>query len=276
MPDLVIVNADDYALTTGTSRAILRAHHEGIVTSTSVLVLGPAFRETAPWLTREPALGVGVHLAAVGEDPPLAPPEKIPSLCRGGKLPASWRTFLGRALAGKIDPLQVEHEFALQIQAVLDVGLKPTHLDTHQHLHIWPAIGQVVLRLCDRFRIPAIRVPRAGRGRPPSILVDLLGRRLGSRARAAGVRYPRQFGGFDQAGAMTKPKLLRLLQRAVHAGSFEIGVHPGLADDPERARYQHWGYSWSTELETLMDPAIRKAAQGLGLKLGTYADLATA
>ena len=275
MPDLVIVNADDYALTTGTSRAILRAHHEGIVTSTSVLVLGRAFRETSAWLKREPALGVGVHLAAVGEDPPLAAPEEIPSLCPGGKLALSWRTFLLRALGGKIDPLHVEHEFALQIQAVLDVGLKPTHLDTHQHLHIWPAVGEVVLRLCRRFQIPAIRVPRARRGRPPSLAVDWLGRRLGARARAAGVLYPKQFGGFEQAGAMTKEKLVTLLRRAVHAGSFEIGVHPGLDSDPERSVY-HWDYKWSEELETLVDAEVRRETERLGLKLGTYADLGAA
>lgn len=275
MSDLVIVNADDYALTTGTSRAILRAHHEGIVTSTSVLVLGRAFRETAPWLTRESALGVGVHLAAVGEDPPLAAPEKIPSLCPGGKLALSWRTFLARALGGRVDPAHVEHEFALQIQAVLDVGLKPTHLDTHQHLHIWPAVGEVVLRLCRRFQIAAIRVPRARPGRPPSLMVDWLGRRLGARARKAGVLHPRQFGGFEQAGAMTKQKLLTLLGRAVHAGSFEIGVHPGLAGDPDRARY-HWDYKWAEELDTLVDAEVRTEAKRLGLKLGTYADLGAA
>lgn len=272
MSDLVIINADDYALTTATSRAILQAHREGVVTSTSVLVLGPAFRETAAWLTHEPALGVGVHLAAVGEDPPLAAPEKIPSLCAHGKLAPSWRTFLARALRGKIDPAHVEHEFSLQIQAVLDVGLQPTHLDTHQHLHIWPAVGEVVLRLCRRFGIPAIRVPRARRGRPQSTMVDWLGRRLGARAQAAGLRYPRQAGGFDQAGAMTKQKLVTLLQRAVNAGSFEIAVHPGSAIDPDRARYR-WGYKWSDELDALVDPDVRKAAERLGLKLGSYADL---
>jgi hypothetical protein len=115
-------------------------------------------------------------------------------------------------------------------------------------------------------------VPRARRERPLSVGVDWLGRRLGARAEAAGLLYPRQSGGFDQAGAMTKQKLVRLLHRAVRARSFEIAVHPGLPIDPDRARYR-WGYKWSEELETLLDPEIRKEAQRLGLKLGTYADL---
>jgi hypothetical protein len=103
-------------------------------------------------------------------------------------------------------------------------------------------------------------------------MVDWLGRRLGARAHAAGLLYPRQFGGFEQAGTMTKQKLVALLHRAVEARSFEIGVHPGPAIDPDRARYR-WDYKWSEELDALVDPDVRKAAERLGLKLGSYADL---
>ncbi len=66
----LIVSADDYGLREGISSGILRAHREGIVTSTSVFAVGPSYPRTASWLGDHPALGVGVHLAAVGEDPP--------------------------------------------------------------------------------------------------------------------------------------------------------------------------------------------------------------
>ena len=63
---LLIVNADDYGLTAGVSRAVIEAHRAGIVTSTSVIALGPAFDRTRPWLDDAPEIGTGAHLAAVG------------------------------------------------------------------------------------------------------------------------------------------------------------------------------------------------------------------
>jgi predicted glycoside hydrolase/deacetylase ChbG (UPF0249 family) len=40
---LLIVNADDFGLTPGVSAGILDAHRHGIVTSTSVIAVAPAF-----------------------------------------------------------------------------------------------------------------------------------------------------------------------------------------------------------------------------------------
>ncbi|MEO7555425.1 MAG: ChbG/HpnK family deacetylase, partial [Acidimicrobiales bacterium] len=147
---LLIVNADDYGLTEGVSRAVLRAHREGVVTSTSALVLGPAFVATASWLDDVPELGVGAHLAIVGEDPPLLSAREIPSLVdKRGRLRLSWRQLLPRAALGRVDAADVEREMAAQLEALsAAVGAsRLTHVDTHQHLHLWPSIGRVVLRL---------------------------------------------------------------------------------------------------------------------------------
>ena len=95
MTRLLIVNADDYGLTAGVCRAIVRAHQDGIVTSTSALALGPAFAAHSALLDDAPELGVGVHLAVVGEDPPLLPASDIPSLVdRQGRLSLSWKRIL--------------------------------------------------------------------------------------------------------------------------------------------------------------------------------------
>jgi chitin disaccharide deacetylase len=95
---LLIVNADDYGLTEGVSTAILRAHRDGIVTSTSVLAIAPAFDRTSGWLAEAPTLGIGAHLALVGEDPPVLTAREIPTLVDGrGRLAMSWRTFLPKA-----------------------------------------------------------------------------------------------------------------------------------------------------------------------------------
>lgn len=272
-PGLLIVNADDYGLTLGISEGILRAHRMGIVTSTSVLAVGPAFPKVAPWLADDPDLGVGVHLAIVGDDPPLLPAREIPTLVdRRGRLYRTWRTFLLRWAGGRVDAADVAREFDAQFRLVRDLGLPITHLDAHQHLQLWSPIGEVVLGVARRYGVPAIRVPHFRAPRPTSAAVTLLARRLAREATRAGIGFPNQSSGIEVAGRLDLPLLERVLGRLARRADpvVELTVHPGEADDPDRARYR-WGYRWPDELEALTSPGAREAVARHGFTLASYA-----
>ncbi len=276
-PRLLIVNADDYGLTTGVSRGILQAHRDGIVTSTSVLTLAPGFAATAGWLGDVGSLGVGVHLAAVGEDPPLLSAAEIPTLVdKGGHLASSWRQFLPRAAAGRIDADDLAREFAAQADAVAGAGLPIGHLDTHQHLHLWPLVRGVVLDLAERLGA-GVRVTRSAARSPVGVVVRRLARTLEVDARARGLRFPESAVGLDEAGALDRATLVGALARFAAAGapSVEVGSHPGGEDDPERHRYR-WDYRWEEELAALTSPEAHRAVEEGGFTLGTYADLTIA
>jgi predicted glycoside hydrolase/deacetylase ChbG (UPF0249 family) len=272
---LLIVNADDYGLTPAVSRGILRAHRQGIVTSTSVLTLAPGFREAGAWLAQVPSLGIGVHLAAVGEDPPLLPSGEVRSLVDpAGRLPADWKRFLIRAVTGRIRPAELERELAAQIERVLELGVPVTHLDTHQHLHLWPSVREAVIRLARRFGIRAIRIPRASVRRMPGPGMALLAARLQRRASEEGLAFPDATAGFEESGRMGPARLFRVIDRLARSGAraAEIIVHPGESSDPDRERYA-WGYRWGEELEALLDGAARGHIARAGFHLGTFADL---
>ena len=278
MSRLLIVNADDFGLTPGVSAGILDAHRHGIVTSTSVLAVAPAFEETAPALRAacERGIGVGVHLAAVGEDPPLLPRSRVASLMDdddNGAFPLTWKAFLRRA-AG-VRPAELEAEFAAQIDRVRSAGLTVDHLDAHQHLHLLPKVRGVVVKLARRFAIRAIRVPRAGSRRLAGLGVRLLARGLARDAERSGLAHPDACEGFDDSGVMTAERLRRAVDRIAASGavSAEIFLHPGAAEDPARERYR-WGYDWAGELAALVDPRAREAVERSGLRLGTFGDLA--
>jgi len=263
---LLIVNADDYGLTEQISLGIIRGHREGIVTSTSVLALGPAYPKVAPWLDDVPTLGVGVHLAAVGEDPPLLSAAEIPTLVdRRGHLYESYKSLIVRIVAGRVDPADIEREFTAQLESVLELGLPIGHLDAHQHLHLWPPVGKVVLDLACRFDIPAVRVPHYRGLAPLAAGVTILGRRLATRARAVGLRYPHDGTGIEVAGRLDHERLQSALARLAARGapSVEVTVHPGEPDDPDRHRYD-WGYRWPDELDALTTDAARAAVDRLG------------
>lgn len=274
-PRLLIVNADDYGLTEAVSAGILRAHRQGVVTSTSVLAVAPGFSRSGRWLADEAELGVGVHLAVVGEDPPLLAASEVPTLVdRRGRFAISWRTFLRRSLTGRVDPDDIRRELTAQVEAVSGLGVAVDHLDSHQHLHMWPAMQPVVIGLAVALGIPAIRVPRSHRRHPVSVGVNRLSARLAASARAAGLRFADDSSGVDEAGHLDSAGLLSALDGFVARGatSAELGTHPGEADDPDRHRYR-WHYAWKDELEVLLAPESRRAVEDRDFVLGRYSEL---
>jgi predicted glycoside hydrolase/deacetylase ChbG (UPF0249 family) len=277
MTRLLIVNADDYGLTAGVCRAIVRAHRDGIVTSTSALAIGPAFVDHASLLDDVPELGVGVHLAVVGEDPPLLTAAEIPSLVeKDGRLALSWKRFLPRAFAGRVKVTDLRRELNAQLDAVAAALPRRalTHLDTHQHLHLWPPFGSLVVELARQRGIPAVRVTRSAGRSPRAIVVNRLARRFEMKATDAGLRTTAAFAGFDEGGTLATDDLIRTVGRlgASGAPTVELGIHPGEHDDVALARYE-WGYRWGDELDALVAPATREAVDRAGFTLGSYAAL---
>jgi chitin disaccharide deacetylase len=273
---LLIVNADDYGLTTAVSRAILTAADTGIVTSTSVLAVAPAFGATAPALASS-GLGAGAHLAAVGEDPPLLSAREVPTLVdERGAFSRSWRHLLPKVAAGRVDRDDLRREFTAQVEAISGAGITITHVDTHQHVHLWPTIGTVVLEVAAAAGVSAVRIIRSGGRTPVGVVVNRLGRRFEGAATAAGFRWPATATGLDEAGNLAGDRLVAAIDRlgAGGAASAELAAHPGEGDDADLDRCR-WGYRWADELAALRSPAARAAVDRHGFRLGSYADLAS-
>lgn len=271
---LLIVNADDYGLTDGVSRAILAAAEDGIVTSTSVLAVAPAFAAASRPLAAS-GLGVGAHLALVGEDPPLLTAREVPTLVdAAGAFSRSWRQLLPRVAAGRVDPADVRRELTAQFEAIRGAGLQVTHVDTHQHVHLWPPLGAIVLEVAAAAGVGAVRIIRSAARTPIGLTVARLGRRFEARATAAGFRWPASATGLDEAGGLAGTRMVEAIDRLGRSGapSVELATHPGEAGDPDLARYR-WGYRWSDELEALRSSSAREAVARHGFRLGTYADL---
>ena len=283
---VLVVNADDFGLTDGVSRGILEGAERGVITSVSVLALGPGFAGSAPLLAGTD-LGVGAHLAAVGEDPPLLSATEIPSLVDSrGRLAASWRQFLPRAALGRIDPEDLRREFTAQLEAVQGAGLTVDHLDTHQNLHLWPMVRDVVLEVGEAADVRVVRVTRSRARGPIGVVVRRLARDLEARLDARGWRYPTASTGLDEAGSLDVAAMVTavgVLGEAVRRGgstgpagaSAELATHPGRPTAADRQRYA-WDYRWDEELDALCSPEVREAIDAAGFRLGTFADLAPA
>ena len=272
---LLVVNADDFGLTAGVDRAILRCGADGIVTSTSVLATGPTLAGSLAALQAS-GLGVGAHLIAVGGAAPLLSAREVPSLVDGqGRFPRSWRAFVARAGRRAIDSDDLEREFAAQIDALLGAGLALTHLDTHQNIHLWPSVAKVVTRLARRYDIGFVRIPRTNGHSPLAMGVRVLSGRLTRRVGGAGLPTTDATVGLDEAGALHGIALRDAIERLGDsgAGAADLVCHPGEAGDPE-LEATGWGFAWADEVAALTSPAASEAVDAAGFRLGTYAQIA--
>lgn len=274
----LVVNADDVGLTPGVNRAALRGHVDGVVTSVSLLAVGRAFDDAVALLRDHPDLSVGAHLAVVGEDPPLLSRAEIPTLVdRHGRFPLRYRAFVMRAAAGKVDPADLRREVGAQLERIHSAGLEVSHLDTHQHTHLWPLVGSVVARLADESGIPWVRLPTSRAASPVGVVVRRLSGRLARRLDGFDLSYPDAYAGLDEAGRMDRQRFARAVAAVAGEGAAggvaEINVHPGEPDDPDLDRFA-WDYHWKDELSMLTDPRTTDLVRRHGIALTSFGQLA--
>jgi predicted glycoside hydrolase/deacetylase ChbG (UPF0249 family) len=164
LPPNLLVNADDFGLDPRISLAIARCAREGLVHSLSAVPFRDGFHaDLLRGLRKEcPRVRIGAHLTLV-EFPYLVPGGPARA---DGMPPADFRAFLGQYLRGKVDMAWVYRDWTAQIDLLASrLGRAPDHLDSHQHLHVFPGLWSAALRLQREFGIPRLRVPYESLGR---------------------------------------------------------------------------------------------------------------
>ncbi len=239
----LIVNADDFGLTSGVNRAVMELHEAGLLTSTSLMARAGATEEAIEMAVAHPSLGVGCHVVLVDGRPAL-PPREIPSLvdARTGEFRATLGGFLARLFTGRIRAAEIEAEAGAQMALLKGRGVRLTHIDTHKHTHIFPTVLRAVLRAGRRAGIGAVRHPfepewavRASTGAPLKRTAEIAAlRRLAPRWRA--ILQHEGFATTDGTIAMASTgsldaATLRSLLRQMPEGTWELVTHPGYNDD---------------------------------------------
>jgi len=275
----LLVNADDFGLCRGVTEGIVEAHRRGIVTSTSIIASGRDFAFAVDQAHANPALGVGVHLTLV-EERPVTDPAVIGTLVRpDGRLPRSYATLVAGAAAGRIRRKHIEAELRAQVDKVVAAGLKPTHLDSHQHVHALPSIFRMVVAIARDYGIRWIRVPRDSPLRPGAFAggqflskaaLCLLARYDVYASGRSGFSACHRMVGLFESGNLTEPRLLRILAH-LPDGTAELVCHPGKDDIACSQAYAHWRYHWETELAALSSERVKDTLRARAIQLIGYA-----
>lgn len=227
----LIVNADDFGLTTAINRGIIEAHERGILTSASLMVRYAAASEAANYARTHPQLSVGLHFDA-GE-----------WRYDDGEWKAAYEVVDSRGRDAVAD------ELARQLATFEELlGRAPTHLDSHQHMHLQEPARSVLSATAESLNVPL-------------------------RSCSDGVGYAGKFYGQTGEGepypeGISEAHLIAMIQE-LPAGWTELGCHPGYADDLDSV----YRSERETELRVLCSHRVREAIDRARVRLCSFHDL---
>jgi len=268
----LIVNADDFGLSSSVNEAVMRAHRDGILTSASLMVNEPGFGEAVALAKADPRLGVGLHLTLLQGHSTL-PPEKIPGLVDGrgefsnDPVGVGMNYFFRSSLRE-----QLRAEIHAQFDKFRSTGLPLDHVNGHLHLHLHPVVFKILMADADRLGIQRWRLTRDCLARARRLsrghlfykvshaaIYGWLSHRARAPLRERGIKHADITFGLLQNARVDEEYVLKLLPE-LPAGDSELYSHPSLDN------FKH-------ELDALVSPRVKEAVQKLGIQLIRYRDL---
>ena len=269
---VIIVHADDLGETHAVNAAALKALQGGTINSASLMVPCPWFPEIADYAKSHPDADFGLHLTLTSERVyyrwgPVAPADKVPSLVdQNGYFHHDWEENK------HINAKEVEIELRAQIERALAMGVRPTHLDSHQYRLIMNGkeLFDVMLRVAHEYRLPVF-VTRDWFADHPYLQAsldpgDIV---LDHTVTIEPGIPPEEWAEFY----VTALKNLK-------PGVTEFVIHPGYDDDELRAATRErstWGSAWrQRDYDFFTSDQFREILAQQNIKLITWRELAQA
>lgn len=280
----LIINADDFGYNRQITDGIVESHLNGVVTSTTAMANMPGIEYAATCVHAVPKLSIGVHLTLT-QGKPLSASEQVATLVKPDGCFYTFRELLGRMLKGKVRREHVEQELSAQIQHLVDLGIRPTHWDSHHHSATIPFVFGSAIRVAKRFGIPAMRIYKVYNFGQTMPLREQL-RRLPNRCYYALMFWrakklhgfcgpdqlvaPSRLAGYDAQGDLQS--FWHEAMSRVPEGISEFAVHPGRLHEDEQDHLQ-MRLKRVRELEILTSSSFREAIERHGIALISYHDL---
>jgi predicted glycoside hydrolase/deacetylase ChbG (UPF0249 family) len=227
----LIVNADDFGQSPCVNGGIIEAHRRGIVTSASLMVRWPAASEAAAYARDHPSLSLGLHVD-LGE-----------KAFRAGE----WVPVYS------VVPLQDMTAITAEVSRQLDLfrrlmGCAPSHLDSHQHVHLREPVRTVLIDVARQLGVPL-------RHCCPDVYYR-------------GNFYGQTAEGAPLPDAISVNGLIHILE-TLPSGCTELGCHPADGCDLDTM----YRSERLEELRVLCDPQVRAALQVRGIELRSFKTL---
>ena len=218
----LIVNADDFGYGAAINRGIVEAIDRGVVTSVGLMVNTPGTAEAVAFAKARPHVSVGLHANFTNEAQRLVEFDD-PPVCRAA--------------------LREQFERFADL-----LGRKPTHLDSHQHVHLRQPVRSIVEACARELAVPL--------------------RQCEPRIRYCGEFYGQDADGTSAPERITVEGLIGVLER-LPPGITELCCHPATSVESETM----YATERTRELDALCDPRVREAIARMDMALCSFREL---
>lgn len=276
----IILNADDFGRTPAVNAAVVQAHRQGVLTSTSLMVTAEAAGEAVELARTMPELAVGLHLVVVGGKAALSHRQAPHIVDNQGRFSDDpFRAGLRYAFSPTARQ-ELAREIEAQFERFAATGLPLSHVDGHMHMHMHPTVMALLLPLAVQYGAGGIRVPRddlwlglrydrrcAGTKITWAVVFGLLARAQMRLIRSHSLAVADRVYGLMQTGQMSEDYLIWLLRR-ISVPTAEIYLHPSTVPLGEPLGPN------PGDLAALLSPGVREIIARQGIQLTTYPALA--
>jgi predicted glycoside hydrolase/deacetylase ChbG (UPF0249 family) len=153
---VLLLHCDDAGMCAEANIAVQSYIDKGVVRSAAVMMPCPYAEEMVNWAKKHLKADVGVHLTLTSEWKTwrwgtLTDAAKVPGLLDpDGKM---WHSVM--EVVVNATPEEVEMEIRAQIEQMIALGLRPSHIDTHMGtLYGSPEFLKVFLKVAEEYKIP--------------------------------------------------------------------------------------------------------------------------
>ncbi len=274
---ILLLHCDDAGMCEEANIAVQSYILKGDVLSAAVMMPCPNAADMVEWTKKHPTADIGAHLTLTSEWKKyrwttLTDPAKVPGLIDPeGKMWPDVPEVVMHA-----SPKEVETEICAQIDAMLAMGHKPSHIDTHMGtLYGSPEFARVFFETAVKYNIPANAI-------------DLSNKEVADYYKKAGYpindemiqyleKYPLpKLDNFTSApdGKTYENKRDNFIQlvQSLKPGLTEIIFHPSILTDNLRsitgsAQQRAW------EAELFSDPVVKKFFKDNDIELTTWTEI---
>lgn len=227
----LIVNADDFGQSEGINEGIIKAYENGIVTSASLMVRYPGALSASEYAKNNAMLGIGLHLD-LGE-----------WIFNQGK----WSLLYEVVSLNDVQAVELEVKSQLEIFYKI-MRRKPTHIDSHQHIHNHKNVLPIVQKIASDLNISL-------RGYSSSI-------------EYCGLFYGQTIDAQPNHSVISVDGLKKIISE-IREGTTELACHPGLKNDINTM----YKIEREMEVNTLCDKLIKQQIVDNAIELTSFKNI---
>lgn len=238
--------ADDLGLHEKVNEGIVSLLKNEKISGASLMANGEAFTDALVKI-KDFKEKIGIHFVLVDEK----------SILTGNRLIKNYKHFFVNYHLGLIGLDFIRKELEAQIQKIEEVGIRPVFINSHQHLHLLPAITDIIIKIAKDHGISYVRIVSESNKhghwfrRILLVVLNLFSNLARKKIIKAGLQCNDVFVGFLNAGRLSQKDIDLAYKLSGEGKIVELGCHPGYENEELREKFKHWRYHWQKELELL-------------------------